>query len=140
MPEDIIGLSAFKARLDQLPLTVRRTILLSAVKKGGFLIQKLAQFKAPVRTGAGRAGIIMRIDESSPTSVTVDIGPSTKVWYMRLVEYGAKAHSITMKDGGVIHHPGFAAKPFLRPAWDEGLAEAEAIIKDDIAFQIADNL
>jgi HK97 gp10 family phage protein len=138
MAEEIIGLNAFKSRLDQLPLTVRRTILVSAVKKGGMLIQKLAQFKAPVRTGRGRKGIIMRMDESSPTSVKVDIGPSRQVFYMRFLEEGAKPHDIYRKSGAVIHHPGLSPRSYLISAWDEGIAEAHEIINDDIAFHLSE--
>lgn len=37
--------------------------------------------------------------------------------HIALVEYGVHPHDITMPDGGVIHHPGAPAQPFLVPAY-----------------------
>lgn len=60
---------------------------------------------------------------------TVDVGPPEEKWYWRFVETGAQPHTITGEplvfEGesglvvtGRVGHPGMAARPFLRPAFD----------------------
>lgn len=69
----------------------------------------------------------------------VHIGPDEDHWYYQFVETGAQPHLIRpRKPGGklrfevggaevfarVVHHPGMAARPFLRPAFDENSGRA----------------
>lgn len=74
---------------------------------------------------------------ASEGKVTVAVGPDKAHWYYRFLERGAAAHEITGSplltfDGreGMIRmagltHPGMAARPFLRPAFDEKQKAAE---------------
>lgn len=67
-----------------------------------------------------------------------------------LVEYGTAPHIIRAKAAGgqlhlrgnvfveEVHHPGAAAKPFMRPAADQKLPEAVEIIKDECIAIIRD--
>ncbi|MGI4822251.1 MAG: HK97-gp10 family putative phage morphogenesis protein [Janthinobacterium lividum] len=67
-----------------------------------------------------------------------------------LVEYGTAPHIIKAKAAGgqlhllgnrfaeEVHHPGAAAKPFMRPAFDSKKDEAIGIIKDECKAIIAD--
>ena len=67
-----------------------------------------------------------------------------------LVEYGTAPHIIKAKAAGgllhlrgnvfveEVHHPGAAAKPFMRPAYDSKKDEAVGIIKDECKAIILD--
>ena len=78
--------------------------------------------------------IIHEVLSARQNEVTVAVGPDKEHWYYRFAETGAKPHSI---GGGLafegdqglvvtesVQHPGRADKPFLRPALDEGAADA----------------
>jgi HK97 gp10 family phage protein len=69
-----------------------------------------------------------------------EIGPDDEFWYYRFFESGAQPHEITPSSQGglefkgldgelivrvVVDHQGMAAKPFLRPAFDEKKSQAE---------------
>lgn len=74
--------------------------------------------------------IAMETVEAKKTSVMVDIGPLDEVWWWRFLETGAQPHTITGNplvfevegdetiQTGLVQHPGMAARPFLRPAFD----------------------
>jgi HK97 gp10 family phage protein len=98
-------------------------VLEAAATAGAQMIAETANGKAPRRlirteTAERRAG-----------RVTVDVGMPDEVWYWRYLETGAGPHGITgsplMFEGdqgtivtGAVSHPGMAARPFLRPAFD----------------------
>jgi HK97 gp10 family phage protein len=112
--------------------------------KGADVIQTLMDSKAPEK-----GQIEKQITKISPTAAEVAIGPNSKKWYWLFIETGARAHEITARlkqalklypEGPDIYaedvprHPGFAARPFVRPAADEAedaavAAAAAAAIK-----------
>ncbi len=73
------------------------------------------------------------VTEKSRTKAKGEIGPDKDHWYYRFFETGTAPHEITPKNAGglqfmgagelivrmIVHHPGMAANPFLRPAMDE---------------------
>lgn len=87
--------------------------------------------------------IVAEVVEQNDRSVTVAIGPDKEHWYYRFIETGAQAHEITGTplafegdEGSVItgrvRHPGMAAKPFLRPAFDHHKDDAKASVGEKL--------
>jgi HK97 gp10 family phage protein len=87
----------------------------------------------PIRQDAGRLApeprIRAEVVESSSRQAEVAIGPEESKWYWRYLETGVQSHEITGQplifegdEGpvltGRVSHPGMAARPFLRPAFD----------------------
>jgi len=101
-----------------------RPILRGAAQAGADLIAEAARANAP------GPEIESDVVESTATAVTVDVGPTKEKWYYRFFETGAGPHAIKGKpllvfegDLGLVRieavqHPGMAAEPFLRPAFD----------------------
>ena len=101
----------------------------AAVEAGARLIDEIADGMAP------GPHIEHEVVARSDRSATAAIGPDKEHWYYRFAETGAKAHTITgsplVFEGrrgtvftGVVHHPGFGARPFLRPAMDGNVEKA----------------
>lgn len=101
-----------------------RPILRSAAEAGAELIAEAARGLAP------GPEIETDVVESKADAITVDVGPIKEKWYYRFFETGAGPHAIKGKsllvfEGdrglvriGAVQHPGQAAEPFLRPAFD----------------------
>lgn len=105
------------------------------------VLEAATQAAAEVMRGmaAGRAPgpeIEKETVKRSQYGCQVDVGPAKKKWYYRFHETGAGQHVIKGKpllvfEGGdgrvftrIVNHSGMAARPFLRPAFDEGQAQA----------------
>lgn len=69
------------------------------------------------------------VTDSSKGKVQADVGMPDEKWYWRYLETGATGHEITgtpiafegergLVITGGVRHPGMAATPFLRPAFD----------------------
>lgn len=117
-------------------------VLPMAVEAGGMVLRDLARPKAPgpeieleMEKGSGKA--------------TATIGPAKKKWYYRFFELGTGVGTRSTKgrfvfrgeDGRLrivreIDHPGMAARPFLRPAFDEGQDEAVGKAGDALRSRI----
>jgi len=125
------------AKLKKLGVDVEQ-VLEAAATAGAQMIAEMANAKAPRRL------IKTETAERRPGQVTVDVGMPDEVWYWRYLETGAGPHNITGDplvfegDQGTIvtwavGHPGMAARPFLRPAFDSqkknAAEEAGAVIK-----------
>lgn len=76
--------------------------------------------------------------EKRPDRVVVGVGPTENHWHSHMIEFGARAHRITAKNRKAlqfingtfrrsVQHPGFAPRPFLRPALDTRKDEAQAV-------------
>lgn len=141
-PSGIEGLARFQANVDKLSLVLREKHLKAAVRKGGNHIRDLMEEKAPRGdTGELAGDIVVSVKNSNAFEGIVEIGPSTKTyWYAKWQEFGTKVHTITASEGKVliglggrilgksVTHPGQPARPFVRPALDEGRDEANRII------------
>lgn len=125
--------------------------LLRALKKRrvdvAAVLEKAATAGAEVLAAAANPNAPEALIETETTSaepgrVTVAVGPPAEKWYWRFVETGAQHHPIggplaiwfeqeqRLVVVGGAQHPGMAARPFLRPAFDEkggkdGAAQAE---------------
>lgn len=99
----------------------------------------LAASEPVVDTGNARAPgphIDAEVVSASEGKVTVAVGPDKAHWYYVFLERGAAAHEIPgplvfegreglIRLESVSPHPGMAARPFLRPAFDEKQGAAE---------------
>jgi HK97 gp10 family phage protein len=103
----------------------------AAVRRGAEPILTTARARAP------GPEIQMEVTEKTGKRVTVDIGPDDEHWYYRFFETGAGPHELTGSpllvfegESGLVFargvsHPGMAAEPFLRPAFDMKRRQAE---------------
>lgn len=106
-----------------------------ALKSGAKPIQQVANSKAP------GPHIAVSDPQIKGDSGEIKVGPDDNHWYYKFLEYGAGAHTIpgsilvlfgTDFVTGSVPHPGFAARPFLRPALDENKSQAERRMGDEL--------
>lgn len=128
-------------RLEKMGLDVTH-VLAAAAQAGAQLIADTANGLAP------SPNVLIEGDTkaSSKNKVTLDIGPSEEKWYWRFLETGAVGHGISPRskkalafevDGErvlawAVQHPGMAAKPFLRPAFDKEKDNATKAVGENI--------
>ena len=150
----IKGLEQLQQALDDLPTKMEANILRAALRAGAVVIQQAAQSNVPTRTGRLRdtirasAGIDKRVGR-----VTARVragGRKTKrsegAFYAHMVEFGTQPHDIkprsrkSMVVAGllreIVHHPGAAARPFMRPAMDASHAAAAQAVADYIRARL----
>lgn len=94
----------------------------AATQAGANLIQQAANGSAPEPL------IATEVVKRKPLRVEIEIGPPDDKWQWKFVETGAQPHEIagplSIPIEGRLHlvggaqHPGMAAQPFLRPAFD----------------------
>lgn len=99
--------------------------LRGAALAGAEIVAEVAKSMAP------GPEIEAQVSQASALLVMVDVGPDAEHWFYRFYETGAAAHEIQGaallvfegREGTVVtphvSHPGMAAQPFLRPAFDE---------------------
>ncbi len=112
-----------------------RSTARAAVRAGAKVIQAQAeQNAADLSARAGKRTQIV-VKQRAGGFIEARIGPSKRRWYFKFFELGATAHEITGNplvfegDNGLViiggvHHPGLAARPWLRPAFDTKQGEA----------------
>jgi HK97 gp10 family phage protein len=88
------------------------------------------------RTMAPGPHVELEVTRSSAERAEALVGPDKEHWHYRFFETGAGPHAIVGRpllwfdgENGLVRvpavdHPGMAAKPFLRPAFDEKQEEA----------------
>lgn len=133
--ESIVGGRELDAFLQQLPVKAERNILRAALRAGA------NEFKAEVKQNLAASGTIETgaLLKSVKVSTNAKGGRVTanlrvgnkKAWYGHLIEFGVKAHGVKKgadretgkyQDGKL--HPGFAERPFIRPAFDTTASRA----------------
>lgn len=131
------------AALEELDLTVKRELRAAALV-GADVVKRVANARAP------GPNIEASVSQTTGAKVVVDIGPDAAHWFYRFHETGAAAHEIhgagllafEGRDGVVItprvSHPGMAASPFLRPAFDENQEAARDAMGDALRARIAE--
>jgi HK97 gp10 family phage protein len=118
------------AELNAVGLSVKGTTR-KGVRAGMKAMQVNAERRASsLSTRRGKATKIA-ISSKSRGSVTGKLGPSKKKFYLRFLETGARPHIIPqtyVRLGRTVRrrlrHPGMAARPWLRPAFDESTTAA----------------
>ena len=106
-------------------------------------VARAIEAKAPGDIGQS---IVTATTEKSKRRVTVAVGPDKKKWIAKFLEFGTSPHQITASQqkalklyplGDVfrksVNHPGMAAQPFMRPAFDETQGEAQAKAGEKVA-------
>ncbi len=122
--------------------TVRSTAR-AAIRAGAKVMQAQAEQNAEAL--ATRAGKHTQINVKSLARGTIQarVGPSKRRWYFKFFEEGVTGHEITGHplvfegDSGLVviggvNHPGMAARPWLRPAFDEKQAEAVKAVEQTL--------
>lgn len=148
------GLKELQAALDQVPAKVEANIMRGALRAGAKPVLKAAQDNlrqnGSVDTGDLLASLRITSSRVRRGTVTTSIVAGgerknkPKVWYAHIVEGGAIAHVIRARNGkllaiGVpsVDHPGFAGKPFLRPAFDSQATAAVQAVREYVRERLA---
>lgn len=144
------GIEQLTRNLQEIGTKVAKRGPSAAVRAGGSAIVKEMRMRAPVETGSlkksigqkvknyRRAGVVAAIIGARSKRYETRRGMRNPAYYAHLIELGVKPHRLGRR-GGV--HPGFNARPFMRPAWDAAAPRArEAVIdkmKDTLAKEAA---
>ena len=108
----IQGLEQLDAKLAELERTVRRKMLVVALKEAAEITRAQASALAPVRTGRLKEHEIISVSQQSDSNTAVvRVGPDRSAFYGLFEELGT-AHS--------------TPDPFLEPAYDETRADVLA--------------
>lgn len=124
----IHGLEELTKALKKLPERIESNVLAAGVRAGAQVVRKAAI----ANLGGDKKDIVVKKSRSPRGTAKYKVGLSKDKWYLMFREFGTKPHLIKTKKkkvlagggevfGPVIHHPGQAAKPFLRPALDENV-------------------
>lgn len=101
------------------------------------VVLESAQAKAAGVSSRVSASMEKETLEASGQHVVVGVGPNRKRgWIAHFLEFGTAAHwirprkakALRLADGSLVrrvHHPGTAARPFMRPAFDESVGGAQ---------------
>ncbi len=147
--ETIAGGRELDAALASLSTKIEKNILRAALRAG------VNEFKNEVKsnlasTGSVESGALARSARVSArakggrVTASLKIG-NKKAWYGHLIEYGVKPHSIKKgakrasgKNQGGKLHPGFAERPFARPAFDSRTTAAIAAVAAKVRERLTD--
>lgn len=113
-------------KLQMMAEEVARTHMRECALAGAEVIRAEAATLAPRKTGTLAGDIQKEVKKQTKSRVDVHIGPGKEGWYGRLVEEG---HAIVVNGQKVGDAP---PKPFLRPAFDAKLEEAEQAAVDEL--------
>lgn len=142
---NIKGLAQLEQALAELPIKLERNVVRGMLRAAATVIAGQAKQRVPVRSGRLAKSIRARsgLRNGQPTA-QVRAGGTGKgdPWYAHLVEFGAQAHEIKPRKRSsllvagilreIVHHPGAAARPFMRPAMDAS-HQAAALAAADYA-------
>lgn len=126
------GADELIAELKKVGLSVKGTTR-KGVRAGMKAMQVNAERRASTLSTRRGKSTKIAISSKQRGAVTGQLGPSKKKFYLRFFETGTRPHVIPqryMRLGRAvsrrIKHPGMAARPWLRPAFDESTAAARA--------------
>ena len=149
---EITGLADVFRQLRNVDKKVRNRLLKKAIRAASKLVLTSAKAKVAVRTGLLRKSLGIKVKVYRKSGIVVGIvGPRTgykgsgkdpdenPTNIAHLVEKGRKAVMVrtkkTLSDGTTAYGreaKAVPARPFLRPAFDENKAAAEALIRETI--------
>lgn len=136
---NIKGGAELQRFLDQLAPKIEKNIMRGGMRQGANVSKKEAQLQltasGSVETGLLKKGLKVSTN-SKAGRVTASLKVKGKHAYLaRWIEYGVAAHGVAKgakrksgKGQGGILHPGFAPRPFLRPALDNKVPEIVAAV------------
>ncbi len=131
----IEGLKELNHALKQLPRRAANRALKSSIRAGGRVVVKAARRNLPPNYVVLKKSLFVKVLRQGKYSINALVGPRTGKdarydgWYAHIVEFGAAPHEITIATRNVlasqgqvfgtkVKHPGVAARPFFRPAFD----------------------
>lgn len=138
----IEGLADLNKLLKELPSKIERNIMRGALREGSKEFLERAKEEVPVRSGRLRKSL--RISTRfKKGEVTASMSAGGKgAFYAYMVEFGTAAHLIKPKrkkslivngaQVASVDHPGAEEKPFMRPAFDAGSADAVQAVAEYI--------
>ncbi len=141
------GLAELQAILNTLPAKLERNIMRAALRQGANVIMRKARENisavGAVDTGTMRKGIKVSTQAKGGT-VTASVKATGKHAFLAtFIEYGVQPHSIIKgakvksgKNPSANPNPGFAAKPFLRPALDTEMQAALVAVGNTIKARL----
>ncbi|WP_414440459.1 HK97-gp10 family putative phage morphogenesis protein [Burkholderia sp. 22PA0099] len=131
MSVQVIGLSDLQKDLQKLAKSQTRAVLRKATVAGAKVLAAGARKRAPKETGKLRKNIKAAAlkQKDAPGLAVAGVRVSTKggadsptnAFYWRFVELGTRYSR---------------AEPFIRPAFDQGIGEAESAVRTEIARAI----
>lgn len=149
---NVKGLADLQKMLDQIPALMERNVMRGALRAGANEVKKEAQNQLKSNRSV-KSSILMNGLKVSTAAKGAQVTASLKVkgkhaYIARWLEYtGAAPHSLQTKNAKAlaiaghlvnnIHHPGFKAKPFLRPAMDISAGTAVVAVGEAIKKRLA---
>jgi HK97 gp10 family phage protein len=125
------GGDELKVKLQEMG-SAAKGILVESVEKGAKVLAD------DIRSRAPGPEIGVEVVKASKYAATANVGPDKSHWYYRFFETGVQPHTITGplafqgRDGevviGGVDHPGMAARPFMRPAFDSKQDRARDVL------------
>ena len=124
MAEEVEGLEELLANFMRLVEIAMGEPVTQAALAGGDVLREAMIQNAP------GPHIVNQVVSVNADYAQVGVGPDKEHWYYRLIETGVQAHVIppdskkAIMGSGMDHpviiadHPGFPARPFMRPAYD----------------------
>lgn len=143
MELEITGLKELEKTLNRLPEATQRLVVEPSVREGAEVIKDLAVEKVSRKTGQTARDIavkmISNLDARRAAGETREVDAQIYVKKRsaakaRWIEFGTAPHVINARGtalsangeilGKSVSHPGQPARPFMRPAYDEGARKA----------------
>jgi HK97 gp10 family phage protein len=133
----IEGMDDLLVEMGQIDISVKGT-LRKAVRAGATIIKNQAEANAKA-VGSGKGKHARLLISARSKDILANIGPTKTKWWYRFLELGTAAGERVAGKGGAfvfegrdgnmvvtssIDHPGMAAKPWLRPAFDTKTTDA----------------
>lgn len=140
MASKITGGRSLQAALRKLPIDIKAGVA-QAVAHSGTAVFADAVAAAPgpehpYASGELKRKLRLQISRNGLRARVGSWG-KRRARHIHLVEFGAAPHDIPMPDGGVIHHPGAPAQPFLFPAYrrhrDSSVKLIRSAVRDALA-------
>jgi HK97 gp10 family phage protein len=129
-----------RRQLKRLEGVAGERVLRSSLRAGATPIRKAAKENAPRRTGELADSIKTRTKKDKAYGFLAYV--LAGAWYAHFPEFGVKPHfqKRSKRFGGRTKrrvHPGHAAQPYLRPAFDEKKDEAVGTVRTKLRAAIA---
>lgn len=129
---ELLGFRNVDRMLTELPRVTQRKVMRQGIRAGGKVFLAAAKANAPVRSGLLRKRIKLRVAKArrgeyrmrvmTGTREEMGIPADSPSYYPAHVEHG---HAIVTHDGVMVGMQ--PPQPYMRPAFDEKKAEAEAV-------------
>ena len=147
------GFDDISRRLSLLRTDVARSFLKGSLRRLADFVASEVRKAAPVgrtTSSAGPSGGTLRRSIGTAArkayqnqQARMVVGIDYRAFYWKFLEFGIKAHTIRAGKGKVlwfggkarkqVNHPGFTARPFIRPTWDRIKGKLPKMFADDVS-------